>query len=70
MGKESAFNALDAGDAGFIPGLGRSLEEGIATHSTILAWDIPWTEEAGGASPQGCKELDMTEETEHVHMQV
>ena len=35
-----------AGDAGSIPGLGRSLEKDKATHSSILAWRIPWTEEA------------------------
>ena len=29
------------------------LEEGVATHSSILAWRIPWTEEAGGYSPWG-----------------
>ena len=34
-----------AGDAGLIPGLGRSLEEKMATHSSILARKIPWTEE-------------------------
>ena len=39
-GKESA---CDVGDPGSIPGLGRSLEEGMATHSSILAWRIPWT---------------------------
>ena len=44
-GKESACNA---GDAGSIPGLRRFLEEGMATHSSILAWRIPWTEEQGG----------------------
>ena len=31
-----------------IPGWGRSPEEGMATHSGILAWEIPWTEEPGG----------------------
>ena len=36
-----------AGDAGSIPGLGRSLEGEMATHSSILAWRIPWTEESG-----------------------
>ena len=40
-------NAGHIGDAGSIPGLGRSLEEGMATHSSILAWEIPWTEEPG-----------------------
>ena len=40
-----------------------SLEEGITTHSSILAWRIPWTEESGGlqSNPWGRKELDRTE---------
>ena len=33
----------------------------MATHSSILAWGIPWTEEPGGHSPWGRKELGMTE---------
>ena len=33
---------------GSIPGLGRSPGEGKATHSSVLAWRIPWTEEPGG----------------------
>ena len=37
------------------------LKKGMATHSSILAWRIPWTEEPGGPSPWGCKELDTTE---------
>ena len=36
------------GDLGSIPGSGRSPGEGMATHSSILAWEIPWTEEPGG----------------------
>ena len=43
------------------------LEEGMATHSSILAWRIPWTEEPGSYSPQGHKESDMTEMTEDEH---
>ena len=36
----------------------------MATHSSVLAWRIPWTEEPGGLqSPMGRKELDMTEAT-------
>jgi len=31
-----------------IPGLGKSAGKGTATHSSILAWRIPWTEEPGG----------------------
>ena len=40
--KESACSARDTGDVGSIPGLGRSPGEGKATHSSILAWRIPW----------------------------
>ena len=46
------------------------LEEGMATHSSILAWKIPWTEEAGKLESIGCKELDMTEVTEYECMVV
>ena len=41
-------NAGDLRDAGSIPGWGRSLEQGMANHSSILAWRIPWAEEPGG----------------------
>ena len=44
-GKNLPANARDIRDKGLIPGLGRYLEEGMATHSSILAWGIPWTEE-------------------------
>ena len=37
------------------------LKEEMATHSSILAWEIPRTEEPGGLQPIGCKESDMTE---------
>ena len=48
--KESACNA---GDLGLIPGLGRSLEKEMATHSSILAGRISWTEEPGGLQSTG-----------------
>ena len=43
--------------------LGREdpLEREIATHSSVLAWRIPWTEELSGLQSMGLKELDMTE---------
>ena len=44
-GKASVYNV---GDLGSIPGSGRSPGGGMATHSTIFAWEIPWTEEPGG----------------------
>ena len=42
-------------------GRGDPLEKEMATHSSILAWRIPWTEELGGLESTGCKELDTTE---------
>ena len=41
------------GDVGSILGLGRSPGEGNATHFSILAWEIPWTEEPGGLQSMG-----------------
>ena len=38
----------NAGDTGSIPGSEDALEEGTTTHSSILAWRFPWTEEPGG----------------------
>ena len=38
-----------------------ALEKGMATHSSILAWKITWTEEPAGYTPWGLKELDMPE---------
>ena len=65
-GKESACNA---GDSGLIPGSGRSLEKGMATHSSVLAWRIPRTEEPGGLQSMGHRESDMTEQLTHTHTQ-
>ena len=47
----------------WVPSLGQegSLGEGMATHSSVLAWRIPWTEESGRATVHAvAKELDMT----------
>ena len=51
-GKESS---CSVGDLGSTPELGRFPGEGKATHSSTLAWRIPWT------IPRGSKESDMTE---------
>ena len=56
--KNPPANAKDARDAGSVPKLGRSSGEGNATHSSIFAWEIPWTEKPG--SSWGHKELDTT----------
>ena len=50
---------------GLISGLGRSPEEGMATHFSIPAWEILQIEEWGRLQSIGCKELDRTEATEH-----
>ena len=52
----------------WVPSLGRgdALEKEMATHSSILAWRIPWTEELGGLQSTGHKELDRTERL-HFH---
>ena len=53
----------------FNPWVGKIFEEGMATHSSILAWKIPSTEEPGGLQgPWDHKELDKTEVTQHTHI--
>ena len=49
-GKESA---CEAGDQGLILGWEVPLEKGMAIHSSVLAWRIPWTEEPGGLQSMG-----------------
>ena len=44
-----------------------TLGEVMATHSSILACRIPWTEETGRLQSIGCEEWDMTEVTQHAH---
>ena len=46
--KNPPTNAGDAGDLGLISGTEDPLEEEMATHSSILAWEIPRSEEPGG----------------------
>ena len=48
-----------------VPSLGWEdpLEKDTATHSSILAWRIPWTEESGGLQFMGSQDLDTTEAT-------
>ena len=44
---------INAGDAGSVPGWEDPLEKEMATHSSVLAWRIPWTEEPGGPQSMG-----------------
>ena len=64
---DSAIKNLPAKQELQVQSLGQedSLEEGMASHSSILAWRIPWIEESGRLWPWGHKELDTTEATEH-----
>ena len=47
----------NAQDTGSIPGSGRSPGEGNGTHSSILVWEIPWTEQPGGLQSMGSKRV-------------
>ena len=51
-----------AEDVSSIPGLEDPLEEEMATHSSILAWRIPWTKKPGGLQYIGLQESDITEQ--------
>ena len=55
--KDSACNAGYTGDMGLIPESGRSQEEEMATHSSILARNIPGTEEPGGLQSMGLQSV-------------
>ena len=72
--KNSPAHSGDPGDLGSIPGLGRSLawddplEKGMATHSCILAWRIPWTGEPGGLQPMGSQRVRLSmQELRSIH---
>ena len=53
-GKESAYKS---GDGVSVPGSGRSPGEGTATHSSVLAWEIPWTAGPGGLQSTGSQRV-------------
>ena len=62
-------NNLPATQETWVLSLGQEdpLEKEMATHSSILAWKISWTEETGGLQSIGGKERDMTERLTHTH---
>ena len=60
MVKNPPANAGNVRDAGLIPGLEDPLEKEMATHSSILAWAIPWIEEPGGLQVIGSQKRDTT----------
>ena len=56
-GAEVKASARNAGDLGSIRGWEDPLEKEMATHSSILAWKIPWTEEPGGLQSTGLQRV-------------
>ena len=53
MVKDPPPSSGDIRDVGSVLGLEDAMEEGMKTHSSILAWEIPWTEEAAGLQSTG-----------------
>ena len=66
MVKNLPVNAGDVRDAGLIPGWEDPLQEGMATHSSILAWRIPWREEADRLQSMGLQSTGRDLATEHM----
>ena len=56
-GSLSIESSCNSGDSGSIPGSGDNLEKEMATHSGILAWRIPWTEEPDGLQSIGSQRV-------------
>ena len=69
MVKNPPASSGDAGNVGSNLGKKDPLEEKAATHFSILAWKIPWTEEAGGLQPMGLQRVGQTEQlSAHIHI--
>ena len=56
-GSNDKQSACNAGDLGLIPGSGRSPGQGMAVHSSILAWRTPWTGEPGRLQSMGSQRV-------------
>ena len=56
-GSEVKVSACSVGDLGSIPGLEDPPEKGMATHSSIVSWKVPWTEEPGGLQSMGSQRV-------------
>ena len=67
MVKNLPANAGHTGDAGSIPSRADPPEKEMATHSSILAWRIPWTEEPGGLQFMGSQRVRHNWEMAHTH---
>ena len=56
-GSDGKASACNVGDLGWMPGPGNSLEKEMATHSSILAWEISGIEEPGGLQSKGSQRV-------------
>ena len=65
MVKNLPLNAGEAGDTGSISVQEDPLEKEMATHSSILAWEIPWTEEPSGLYSMGSRRVRLNSANEH-----
>ena len=63
MFKDLPPNAVDVRDVSLMPSSRRSLEEDLTTHSSILTWRIPWTEETDRLWSLGLQRVGHTEAT-------
>ena len=68
MVKNLPTNAGDSRHLGSIPESGRSPGEEMATHSSILAWRIPWTEEPGRLQSMGSQRVEHDLSDQHFHL--
>ena len=59
--------SANSGDTGQSLGWEDPLEEGMATHSSILAWRLPWTEEPDGLQSMGSQRVRQDLAIEHMH---
>ena len=57
VGSDNKEPACNVGDSGLIPGQEDPLEKGMTTHSSILAWRIPWTEDPGRLQSMGSQRV-------------
>ena len=66
-GSDNKESACNAGDLGSVPGLGRSPEKKMATHSSILAWEMPQTEKSGRLQSMGWQKSWTQVSDRHTH---
>ena len=56
-GSDSEESTCNAGDPVSISGLGRPLKKQMASHSSVLAWRVPWIEASSGLQPMGSERV-------------